>query len=40
MVASLRESVSTGTEGDEPNTGRAWVAGFHHVRARSRLAHI
>jgi hypothetical protein len=31
-------SVSTGTKQDEPSTGRAWAAVFHHVTTRSRLA--
>ena len=38
MVASLRGSVGTGTKKDESSTGCIWAAGFHHVRARSRLA--
>ena len=37
-MASRRGSVGTGTKGDESSTGRVWAAGFHHVRARSRLA--
>jgi len=40
MVASLRGSVGTGTEEDESSTGIVWAAGFHHVRARSRLARV
>jgi len=32
--------VSTGTNGDESSTGRVWVAGFHHVKARFRLARV
>jgi len=40
MVASLRESVGTGTKEDESSTGRVWAAGFHHVTARSRLVRI
>ena len=40
MVASLRGSVGTGAKEDESSTGRVWTAGFHHVTARSRLAHI
>jgi len=40
MVASLRESVGTGTEEDESSTGRIWAAGFHHVTSRSRLARV
>jgi hypothetical protein len=38
MVASLPGSVGTGTKEDESSTGRVWVAGFHHVTARSPLA--
>ena len=38
MVASLRESMGKGTKGDESSTGLVWAVGFHHVRARSRLA--
>jgi hypothetical protein len=30
--------VGTGTKEDESSTGRVWVAGFHHVTARTRLA--
>ena len=40
MVASLRESVGTGTKEDGSSTGHVWAAGFHHVTARSRLAGI
>jgi hypothetical protein len=29
-----------GTKEDESSTGRVWAAGFHHVTARSRLAHV
>jgi hypothetical protein len=36
----LRGSVSTGTKEDESSTGRVWVAGFHHVTSRSRLAGV
>jgi hypothetical protein len=32
--------VSTGANEDEPNTGRIWAAGFHHVTTRSRLAGV
>jgi hypothetical protein len=39
-VASLPGSVGTGTKGDESIAGRVWAAGFHHVRARSRLARV
>jgi len=40
MATSLRGSMGTGTKGDESSTGRVWAAGFHHVTARSRLAHV
>jgi hypothetical protein len=40
MVASLRGSVSTGTKEVKSNTGRFWAAGFHHITARSELAHF
>jgi hypothetical protein len=33
-------SVSTGINEDESSTVRVWAAGFHHVMARSRLAHV
>jgi hypothetical protein len=36
----LRGSVSMGAKEDESSTGCVWAAGFHHVMARSRLAHI
>jgi hypothetical protein len=36
----LRGSVSAGTKEDESITGRVWAAGFHHVKARSRLAGV
>jgi hypothetical protein len=36
----LRGSVSTGAKEDESSTGRVWAAGFHHVKARSRLAGV
>jgi hypothetical protein len=36
----LRGSMSTGPKEDKPSTGRSWAAGFHHVTARSRVAHI
>jgi hypothetical protein len=29
-----------GTKEDESNTGHVWAAGFHHVTARSHLAHV
>jgi hypothetical protein len=37
MMASLRESVGTGTKEDELNTGRVWAVGFHHITVRSRF---
>ena len=40
MMASLRGSVGMGTQEDESSTGRIWATGFHHVMARSCLAHI
>jgi len=40
MVASLQGSVVTGTKEDESSNGRVWAAGFHHVTARSCLAHV
>jgi len=40
MVASLRGSVRTETKEDDSSTRRVWVAGFHHVTARSRLARV
>jgi hypothetical protein len=40
MVASLRGRVGKGAKEDESSTGRVWVAGFHHVKARSRLASV
>jgi len=40
MAAKLRGSVVTGTKEDEPSIGGVWAAGFHHVTARSRLAHV
>jgi hypothetical protein len=36
----LRGNVSTGAKEDESSTGRVWAAGFHHVRACSRLARV
>jgi hypothetical protein len=33
-------SVSTGAKEDESSTGHVWAAGFHHVTARSCLAHV
>jgi hypothetical protein len=29
-----------GAKEDESSTGHVWATGFHHVTARSRLAHI
>jgi hypothetical protein len=40
MMASLRGSVGMGTKEDESSTERVRAAGFHHVTARSRLAHV
>jgi exonuclease V gamma subunit len=40
MVASLQGNMSMGTKEDESSTGRVWVAGFHYVTARSRLARV
>jgi hypothetical protein len=36
----LQGSVGTGTKKDESSTGHVWAAGFHHVMARFRLAHV
>jgi hypothetical protein len=36
----LRGSVGTGAKEDESSTGRAWAAGFYHVRVCSRLAGV
>jgi hypothetical protein len=36
----LQGSVSTGAKEGESSTGKVWTAGFHHVTARSRLAHF
>jgi hypothetical protein len=33
-------SLGTATKEDKSSTGRVWVAGFHRVTARSRLAHV
>jgi hypothetical protein len=42
LVAERRQvlhgSVSAGAKDDESSTGRDWVAGLHHVTARSRVA--
>jgi hypothetical protein len=35
-----RFNVGTGTKEDESSTGCVWVAAFHHVTARSRLARV
>jgi len=40
MMASLWGSMGMGTQEDESRTGRIWAAGFHHVTAHSRLAHV
>jgi hypothetical protein len=40
MMASLWGSVGTGAKEEEASTGRNLAAGFHHVAARSGLAHI
>jgi hypothetical protein len=36
----LQGSVDTGTKEDESSTCHIWAAGFHHIMASSRLAHI
>jgi hypothetical protein len=36
----LRGSVSAGVKEDGLSTGRIWADGFHHVKARSRLARV
>jgi hypothetical protein len=36
----LRGSVGTGAKKDESSNGRVWVAEFHHVTVRSRLAGV
>jgi hypothetical protein len=36
----LLGSISTGANDDESSTGRVCAAGFHHVKASSRLAHL
>jgi hypothetical protein len=33
-------SVGMGTKENESSTGHVWDAGFYHVTARSRLAHV
>jgi len=40
MVDSLQGSVGRRKKEDESSTGLMWVAGFHHIMARSHLAHI
>jgi len=40
IVASLQASMGMGTKEDESSTGHVWAAGFHHVMARSHLAHV
>jgi hypothetical protein len=39
MDQVLRGSVGIETKEDESSTGCSWAAGFHHVMARSCLAH-
>ena len=39
-MASLRESVGTGTKEEESITGCVWAAVFHYVTALSRLARV
>jgi hypothetical protein len=36
----LRGSMGMGTKEDESSTGHVWAAGFYHVTAHSRLAHV
>jgi len=38
--ASLRGSVGMGKKKDASSTGHIWAAGFHHITARSHLAHV
>jgi hypothetical protein len=33
-------SLSAGAKEDKSSTGHVWTAGFHHVKARSRLARV
>jgi hypothetical protein len=40
MEARSAGSVGTGKKKDKSSTGRVWTIGFHHVTARSRLAHF
>ena len=40
MVASLQGSVGNVTKEDESSTGHVWAAGFHRVKACSRVAHV
>ena len=40
VVASLWESVGTGTKEEESSTGHVWATGFHRVTARSCLVHV
>jgi hypothetical protein len=40
MMASLQGNVRMGTKEDESSTWHVWAAGFHHVMAGSRLAHV
>jgi hypothetical protein len=36
----LPENLDTGTQENESSTGHVWAAGFHHAKARSRLARV
>ena len=40
MAASLQGGVGIGTKKDESSTGHVSAAGFHHVKAHSRLARV
>ena len=40
MVTSLWGSVGMGTKEDESSTRHVWPTGFHHVTARSCMAHV
>jgi hypothetical protein len=40
MESILQGSVGIGAKEDESSTGCVWAAGFHHVMARSCLAHF
>jgi hypothetical protein len=39
-IQVLWGSMSMGAKEGESSTGHIWAAGFHHVMARSHLAHI